>query len=86
MVTEVQRQGLGQFANFEFRLEHPDDHIVELHHQGKLVARFSQLGATPESLQDECARHLVIKHSWDGCLWSGKEEGMMQNPIKREEP
>lgn len=69
MATEAQVQGLGEFSRWNFTLEHPDDHLVVLLHQGELVARFSQLGATPESLQAECANHLVIKHHWDGCLW-----------------
>ncbi len=69
MVTEAQRQGIGTFVNFGFTLEHPDDHLLLLFHGGELVARFSQVGATQESLQEECARHLVINHGWDGCLW-----------------
>ena len=73
MVTEAQRQGLGTFVNFGFTLEHPDDHILELLHEGELVARFSQTGATETSLQAECSKHLVIKHGWDGTLWSRKE-------------
>lgn len=68
MTTQAQIQGLGEFARRQFTLEHPDDHVVELRHEGKFAARFSQLGATEESLQAECARHL-IKHGWDGCLW-----------------
>lgn len=74
MTTQAQVQGLGEFARWGFTLEQTDDHVVELHHQGEFVARFSQSGATPESLQEECARHLVNKHGWDGCLWSRKEE------------
>jgi len=70
MTTQAQIQGLGQFGNFGFTLEHPDDHILLLLHEGELVARFSQLGATPESLQAECSRHLVIKHGWSGSLWN----------------
>jgi len=69
MATEAQVQGLGEFSRWGFTLEHPDDHVVVLLHEGKLVARFSQLGATEESLQEECSKHLVIKHGWDGCLW-----------------
>ncbi len=57
MVTEIRIQGLGEFARQGFTLEHPDDHILELCHQGELVAIFSQTGATEESLQAECARH-----------------------------
>jgi len=69
MVTEAQIQVLGSFARWGFTLEQPDDHVVVLLHEGKLVARFSQTGATPESLQAECSKHLVIKHGWAGCLW-----------------
>ncbi|MBA7553653.1 hypothetical protein ES705_46247 [subsurface metagenome] len=59
MTKQAQIQGLGKFSRRGFALEHPDDHIVELRHEGKLVARFSQLGATPESIQAECARYLI---------------------------
>ncbi len=69
MTTQAQAQGLGQFARWGFTLEPPTDHVVELQHQGELVARFSQTGATKESIQAECARHLVMKHGWDGALW-----------------
>ena len=75
MTTQAQIQGLREFARWEFTLERPDGHIVELHHQGELVARFSQAEAAEQSLQAECAKHLVIKHGWDGCLWSRGNEG-----------
>ncbi|MBA7480520.1 hypothetical protein ES707_15981 [subsurface metagenome] len=74
MVTESQVRGLGDFAFRGFTLEHPDDHIFELLHEGELVATLSQLGATEGSLHYECARHLVMKHGWDGCLWEKKGE------------
>ncbi len=64
MTTESQVQGLDQFARWGFTLAHPDDHMVELLHEGELVARFSQSGATKESLQKECTQHLVIEHGW----------------------
>lgn len=80
MTTETQAQGLGQFVRWGFTLEYPDDHVAELHHQGKLVARFSQLGATESSLQAECARHLVMKHGWNGCLWSKEEARKHRQP------
>ena len=70
MPTEVQLQGVGNFANYGFTLEYPDDHVVVLLHQGQRVATSSQTGATEESIQAECARHLVMKHGWDGALWS----------------
>ena len=69
MKTEIRYQGLGTFANFGFTLEYADDHILELRHEGKTVARFSEFGATEESIQSECALHLVKKHGWDGALW-----------------
>ena len=66
MTTQAQIQGLGTFAQRGFTLEHPDDHILELLHEGELVARFSQTGATEESLQAECSQHLGMKHGRDG--------------------
>jgi hypothetical protein len=69
MATEVQVKGLGEFANWGFTLEHPDDHLLLLLHEGEQVAVFSQTGATEECLQAECADHLVTKHGRDACLW-----------------
>ncbi len=75
-MTEVQAKGLGEFADQGFTLEHHDDHLLLLMHEGEQVAVFSQTGATKESLQAECADHLVTKHSQDACLWRrGKEIG-----------
>lgn len=71
MTTEVQVQGLGEFARRGFTLEHPDDDVVFLMHDSQRVAAFSQTRATEESIQAECAHHLVMKHGWDGCLWKG---------------
>ena len=73
MITKAQVQGLAEFARCGFTLEHPDDHVVFLMHENQKVAVFSQTGATPESLQEECSKHLVMKHGWEGCLWPGKE-------------
>ena len=70
MITEAQVQGLGKFAHLGFTLEHPDDHVVILKHEGELVAPFSRTGVTKKSLQKECARHLVKCHGWERCLWS----------------
>ena len=75
MTTEVQRRGLGMFSNLGFTLEHDGAMAVFLLHEGELLGRFSQTGATPESLQEECSRHLVIKHGWDGCLWKEAKHG-----------
>jgi len=73
MTTQAQVQGLGEFARFGFTLEPHGDDIVLLLHENKVVAQFSQTGATEQSLQAECARHLVEKHGWDGRPRSRKE-------------
>jgi len=69
MTTEVQVQGLGAYEQWGFTLDHDGSMAVFLLHEGELVARFSQTGATEESLQEECARHLTMKHGWDDCMW-----------------
>ena len=69
MTTEAQAQGLGEFACRGFTLEHDGAMAVFLLHEGELVGRFSQTGATEDSLQEKCVRHLVMKHGWDGCIW-----------------
>ena len=69
MLTEAQTWGLGRFAELGFTLEHLDDHILALLHDEERLSIFSHTGATEESLQAECARHLVIKHGWDGAIW-----------------
>ncbi len=75
MRIEAQFQGLGEFANRGFTLEHDGAWTLFLLHEGERIARFSQVGATEASLQHECARHLVIKHGWDGCLWQQGKQG-----------
>ncbi len=65
MTTKAQAQGLGEFARWGFTLQHPDDDVLLLMHEGEMVAGFSQLGATEESLQEECSKHLVMKHGCD---------------------
>jgi len=39
-------------------LEEPDDHILVLKRGRQVVARFSQGGATPESIQREAQKHV----------------------------
>lgn len=51
--------------NYGFTLEHPDEHLILLLHEGEQVAKFSKTGATKGSLQHVCAAHLVMKHGWD---------------------
>lgn len=74
MTTKAQIQGLGEFARCGFTLEHLGCEVVLLLHEGELVGRFSQVGATECSLQHECALHLVKHHGWNGCLWNRKGE------------
>lgn len=68
MTTQVQVQGLGPFDQWGFTLEHDGTMALFLLHEGERIVRFSQTGATEESLQAECSKHLVMKHDWDGCL------------------
>jgi len=74
MTTEVQVLGLSEFARWGCTLQHLDDHILLLLHEGERIATFSQTGATGESLQAECANRLVMKHGWDGSIWNRKED------------
>ncbi|GAI68947.1 unnamed protein product [marine sediment metagenome] len=69
MTTQVQVEGLGDFAHRGFTLEYDGATVVLLLHEGEPVARFSQAGATEEGIQAECAKHLVIKHRWEGRIW-----------------
>ncbi len=46
-----------------FSLSHPDDDIVLLMHEGEQVAVFSQTGATRESIEAECEKHLSEEHN-----------------------
>jgi len=58
MTTHAEIRGLDEFVRQGFTLAHPDDHILLLMHEGEQIAVFSQTGATQESLQRECAKHL----------------------------
>jgi len=57
---------LGEYASRSFRLEYLDDHMVALYHDDEELGAFSQMGATVESIQSECARHLADKHGGKG--------------------
>ncbi|MBA7532645.1 hypothetical protein ES705_24874 [subsurface metagenome] len=35
METEAQRWGLGEYVRMGFTLEHPDDHVLVLLHEGE---------------------------------------------------
>ena len=66
------QNGLGKFARRGFALQHPNDHVVLLMHDGEQIAVFSQTGATPESLREECAKHLALHH---GCEAGSRAQG-----------
>jgi len=72
MTTQLQVQGLGPLARWGFTLEHLGCEVVLLLHEGELVGRFCQTGATEESLQAECCKHLALKHGWNSCLYQRK--------------
>ena len=57
---------LGEYANHGFTLEHQDDHMVFLLHDGEQIAIFSQTGAIKENIQAECASHLAREHMEGG--------------------
>ena len=46
-----------------FSLSHPDDDIVLLMHEDEQIAVFSQTGATRESIEVECKKHLLEEHN-----------------------
>ena len=73
MTTQAQVQGLGEFARFGFTLEPHGDDIVLLLHENKVVAQFSQTGATEQSLQADCAKHLGIPQIEDTKCLTRKE-------------
>ena len=60
--TTESQEVLGRFYHLGFRLEAPDDHILVLLFKNKPVAVFSQTGATPRSIQNECASRLVSNY------------------------
>lgn len=68
MTTQAQTQGLGDFADRSFTLEHDGAIAVFLLHEGELIGRFYQTGASEKSLQKECALHLMKCHAWSGCF------------------
>jgi hypothetical protein len=64
MPTEAQKKQLGVYAHMGFTLSPAGDETSELRHHGELIAQFAQLGVTQEAVWQECARHLMAKHSW----------------------
>ena len=69
MITELHRDALGSFTERGFAVEMGGEETVRFTYEGVFIKRLSHLGITREVLQAECARHLVMKHGWDGALW-----------------
>lgn len=82
MTTEAQAQGLGEFVRWGFTLEHLGCEVVMLVHEGELIGRFYQTGATEASLQEECSKHLVTKHGWEWRLLIREEANDILASIK----
>jgi hypothetical protein len=59
MGIDVSREVLGSYADQGFSIQEPDDHILILNHQGALVGRFMQDGATKDSIWLQCEIHLA---------------------------
>ena len=63
MSTHISKQdmlnaALGEFADFGFRLEEPDDHITVLYFKDKLIARYNQPMLTIPVLHEGCRNYL----------------------------
>ena len=52
------KAALGEYYGLGFRLVEPDDHIIELYHLGKCIARYNSMKLTFETLQRECQNYL----------------------------
>lgn len=52
-------EALGEFKDYGFRLEEPDDHILELYFKDELIARYNQTKATPEIIHEGCKNYLI---------------------------
>ena len=73
MNIPVYTMDLESFACQGFTLECDNKHPLLLLHEGELVTHLCPALASNQSIQNECSRHLAIKHGWDGCLWSRYE-------------
>ena len=65
-MEDPENRMLGEYANHRFTLEHQDDHVVFLLHDGEQIAIFSQTGAIKENIQAECASHLARERKKGG--------------------
>ena len=59
LTKEATENILGEYANYGFTLKEPDDHILELYHGDKRIARLNQSTATPKIIQQGCRNYLA---------------------------
>ncbi len=59
ITKETTENILGEYANYGFTLKEPDDHILELYHGEKCIARLNQPTATPEIIRQGCRNYLA---------------------------
>lgn len=53
-----QHEILGEYADEGFHVEEPDDDVLTLYFKDRMVAAFSQLGATQRSIRNACKRFM----------------------------
>ena len=58
MNGNIEHQILGEYANQGFSLEECADHVTVLWFKDTMIAAFSQVGATEQSIRDVCKRHM----------------------------
>ncbi len=54
----VLNEALGEYAEFGFRLEEPDDHVTILYFKDKQIAVYNQSKLTYEILHEGCRNYL----------------------------
>ncbi len=61
MTTKEQnlKETLGEFSNYGFRLEEPDDHILILYFKEKEIAKYNQGKVTTEIILEGCKNYLM---------------------------
>ena len=55
---DILNAALGEYREFGFRLEEPDDHFTELYFKDKKIATYNQQALTIPKLQEGCRNFL----------------------------
>jgi len=58
-------EALGEFVDYGFKLEEPDDHVLVLYFKDKQIAIYNQPQATFDLIKKECHNFMVNKLSQD---------------------